>query len=318
MQVLTPRDVPLGGLRAMSVRRTLPQRERTLVGAWCFADHYGPDEVTTPAGWSSRRTRTPDCRPSAGCSPARSSTATPPATTRSSVPGELNLMTGGRGISHSEVSTRRHHHAARRPALGGAARRRARCSRSGLRALRATPGSTGPGWRPGVFLGSLLGTPRRCVRRPRCSAPSWCWSPAPAGPRRRRVLRARRPARRRLASSSTGSRSSRPSSRTPTRAQLARPGGPRGEPAGAAGRAAVRRADRDVVELRRPHPRRGRRAPRGVAGPDRPRRRGRRRLPRRRRRAVRDRGVGDHLPPIPAPPLPDGRLKPRAESTEEG
>ena len=38
-------------------------------------------------------------------------------------PGELNLMTAGRGISHSEVSTPGTTHAARRPALGGAARR---------------------------------------------------------------------------------------------------------------------------------------------------------------------------------------------------
>src|SRR5215218_861570 len=45
MEVLTPRDVPLGGLRAMTVRRTLPQRQRSLIGAWCFLDHYGPDEV---------------------------------------------------------------------------------------------------------------------------------------------------------------------------------------------------------------------------------------------------------------------------------
>ena len=43
--VLTPRDVPLGGPRAMNVRRTLPARGRTLIGAWCFADHYGPDPV---------------------------------------------------------------------------------------------------------------------------------------------------------------------------------------------------------------------------------------------------------------------------------
>ena len=49
-QVLTPRDVPLGGLRAMRVRRTLPQRERSLVGAWCFADHYGPDPVAETGG----------------------------------------------------------------------------------------------------------------------------------------------------------------------------------------------------------------------------------------------------------------------------
>ena len=43
LEILEPRDVPLGGLRAMNVRRTLPQRGRTLIGAWCFLDHYGPD-----------------------------------------------------------------------------------------------------------------------------------------------------------------------------------------------------------------------------------------------------------------------------------
>ena len=42
-EILTPREVPLGGLRAMTVRRTLPQRQRSLIGAWCFLDHYGPD-----------------------------------------------------------------------------------------------------------------------------------------------------------------------------------------------------------------------------------------------------------------------------------
>jgi hypothetical protein len=33
--VLHPREVPLGGPRAIKVRRTLPQRERSLIGAWC-------------------------------------------------------------------------------------------------------------------------------------------------------------------------------------------------------------------------------------------------------------------------------------------
>ena len=62
VEILTARDVPLGGPRAMRVRRTLPQRGRPTIGAWCFADHYGPDEVDRPAAWSSRRTRTPACR----------------------------------------------------------------------------------------------------------------------------------------------------------------------------------------------------------------------------------------------------------------
>src|ERR687896_56857 len=45
VEVLSAREVPLGGPRAMTVRRTLPQRKRSLIGAWCFADHYGPDDV---------------------------------------------------------------------------------------------------------------------------------------------------------------------------------------------------------------------------------------------------------------------------------
>ena len=40
--LITSREVPLGGTRAMMVRRTLPHRDRSLIGAWCFADHYGP------------------------------------------------------------------------------------------------------------------------------------------------------------------------------------------------------------------------------------------------------------------------------------
>ena len=105
VQVLPPRDVPLGGPRAMTVRRTLPQRERPLVGAWCFADHYGPDDVASTGGM--------DVAPHphtglqtvswlfAGEVEHRDSNGVH-ALVR---PGELNLMTGGRGICHSEVST---------------------------------------------------------------------------------------------------------------------------------------------------------------------------------------------------------------------
>jgi redox-sensitive bicupin YhaK (pirin superfamily) len=49
-EVLTPREVPLGGPRAMTVRRTLPQRQRTLIGAWCFVDHSGHDDVSENGG----------------------------------------------------------------------------------------------------------------------------------------------------------------------------------------------------------------------------------------------------------------------------
>lgn len=105
VEVLEPRDVPLGGPRAMTVRRTLPQRRRSFIGAWCFADHYGPDDVSVTGGM-----RVPP-HPHTGLQTVswlfsgeiehRDSLGTH-ALVR---PGELNLMTAGRGISHSEDST---------------------------------------------------------------------------------------------------------------------------------------------------------------------------------------------------------------------
>ncbi len=105
VQLIVPREVPLGGPRSMTVRRTLPARERSFVGAWCFVDHYGPDDVSTSGGM--------DVAPHPHCGLAtvswlfsgevehRDSLGTV-AVVR---PGEVNLMTAGRGISHSEVST---------------------------------------------------------------------------------------------------------------------------------------------------------------------------------------------------------------------
>ena len=104
VEILEPRDVPLGGPRAMSVRRTLPQRARSLVGAWCFVDHYGPDDVATSGGMI-----VPP-HPHTGLQTV-SWLFAGEIEHRDSVgshaivrPGELNLMTAGRGIQHSEVS----------------------------------------------------------------------------------------------------------------------------------------------------------------------------------------------------------------------
>jgi redox-sensitive bicupin YhaK (pirin superfamily) len=105
VELLTPRDVPLGGPRAMTVRRTLPQRGRSFIGAWCFADHYGPDDVSVTGGM------VVPPHPHTGLQTVswlfageieHRDSAGSHAMVR---PGELNLMTAGRGISHSEVST---------------------------------------------------------------------------------------------------------------------------------------------------------------------------------------------------------------------
>jgi redox-sensitive bicupin YhaK (pirin superfamily) len=105
VEVLTPREVPLGGPRAMRVRRTLPQRGRTLIGAWCFADHYGPEDVADTGGMDVAP------HPHTGLQTV-SWLFSGEIEHRDSLgshalvrPGELNLMTGGHGICHSEVST---------------------------------------------------------------------------------------------------------------------------------------------------------------------------------------------------------------------
>lgn len=69
---------------AFTVRRALPRRNRRTVGASCFVDHIGPA--------------------TAGEAVHRDSLGNEQVI----VPGQLNLMTAGHGVSHSEEGTGRH------------------------------------------------------------------------------------------------------------------------------------------------------------------------------------------------------------------
>lgn len=155
IEILGPREVPLGGVRAMTVRRTLPQRQRSLIGAWCFVDHYGPDDVAETGGM--RVAPHPhtglqtvswlfegeiEHRDSAGHHQMVRA-------------GEVNLMTGGRGISHSEITT------ADTGTLHGvqlwvALPDSDRHTDPGF-VHHEPPELAGEGWRALVFIGSLLG-----------------------------------------------------------------------------------------------------------------------------------------------------------------
>jgi redox-sensitive bicupin YhaK (pirin superfamily) len=105
VEVLEAREVPLGGIRAMTVYRTLPQRQRSLVGSWCFLDHYGPDDVSETGGMHVPR------HPHTGLATVswiftggidHLDSGGNQAVVR---PGELNLMIAGRGITHQEISS---------------------------------------------------------------------------------------------------------------------------------------------------------------------------------------------------------------------
>lgn len=102
VQLVEPKEVALGGEDALKVRRTLPSLRRSFVGAWCFADHYGPGRGVCmdvpPHPHTGLQTLSwlfegeIEHRDSGGVH----------AMVR---PGEVNLMTSGHGIAHSEVST---------------------------------------------------------------------------------------------------------------------------------------------------------------------------------------------------------------------
>ncbi|GAB2720687.1 pirin family protein [Nocardia thraciensis] len=98
------RVVPLGGVRGVTVERVLPQRDLPTVGAWCFLDHFGSPAATAELP--------PDIDPHPHIG---LQTVTWPFEGRirhrdslgSDVliePGQLNLMTSGRGIAHSEYT----------------------------------------------------------------------------------------------------------------------------------------------------------------------------------------------------------------------
>jgi quercetin 2,3-dioxygenase len=92
----------------ITVRRLLPLRLRRSVGAWCFVDHYGPESVDGVAGML-----VPP-HPHIGLQTVTWLLAGN-VLHRDSLgseqmirPGQLNLMTAGRGIAHAEESPAAH------------------------------------------------------------------------------------------------------------------------------------------------------------------------------------------------------------------
>ena len=268
VEVLTAREVPLGGPRAMTVRRTLPQRHRSLIGAWCFVDHYGPDRVADTGGMVGRA---------------------PPAHRAA----DRQLAVHRRGRAHRQ----------RRPPRHGAARRGQpddrRPRHQPLRGVDRRPptSSTAPS------CGSRCRT-RRATSSP--ASPTTRPTPSPATAGRRGCSSARcsataspvethtpllgaellldagaaleldvDPAFEHGVLVDTGVWPSAGQEAKPGDLAYVAPGRRRSrlaagaEPARRAAprRDAVRRVHRDVVELRRPQPRGDRRLPRGVAAP---------------------------------------------------
>jgi redox-sensitive bicupin YhaK (pirin superfamily) len=106
LEVTSARNVDLG--EGTPVRRLLPKRQRSTIGAWCFVDHFGPQDIGGGRGmlvpphphiglqtvtWLLEGTVLH--RDSLG-------------NEQTIHPGQLNLMTAGIGIAHAEESPLEH------------------------------------------------------------------------------------------------------------------------------------------------------------------------------------------------------------------
>lgn len=106
VEVGESREAQVGRFR---VRRALPRRGRRMVGAWCFADHMGPADVTENSGLDIGP------HPHIGLQTVtwlidgqvlhRDSLGSEQVI----APGQLNLMTSGGAVSHAEEATGHYH-----------------------------------------------------------------------------------------------------------------------------------------------------------------------------------------------------------------
>ena len=96
------RQIKLTTRTGVSVNRTLPHRDLKMIGAWCFVDHFGPTEQTdgmVVAAHPHTGLQTVTWLLE-GAIEHRDSIGS----VQEITPGQLNLMTAGYGISHSELS----------------------------------------------------------------------------------------------------------------------------------------------------------------------------------------------------------------------
>ncbi|MDF2258288.1 pirin family protein [Streptantibioticus ferralitis] len=154
-ELITGRPVLLG--ESTEVRRLLPSMGRRMIGAWCFVDHYGPDDIAEEPGM-----QVPP-HPHIGLQTVswlregevlhRDSLGS----LQTVRPGELGLMTSGRGIAHSEQSPCEHARLLHGAQLWVALPDAHRATAPAFDHHTALPVVTAPGLRATVILGGLDG-----------------------------------------------------------------------------------------------------------------------------------------------------------------
>jgi redox-sensitive bicupin YhaK (pirin superfamily) len=101
-ELLEPRDVLLG--RTTHVRRLLPHKVVRTVGAWCFLDHYGPDDIRRTGGmWVPPHPHT-GLQTVTWLFEGLGRHLDSLGSDQPIRPGQLNVMTAAHGLCHAEIS----------------------------------------------------------------------------------------------------------------------------------------------------------------------------------------------------------------------
>lgn len=102
MELFDSRTAQVG---SMPVRRALPARGRRMVGAWCFADHLGPLAVSETGGLDIGPHPHIGLQTVTWLVDGQALHHDSLGSEQVIRPGQLNLMTAGRGIAHAEEGT---------------------------------------------------------------------------------------------------------------------------------------------------------------------------------------------------------------------
>jgi quercetin 2,3-dioxygenase len=102
VEVSESREAEVGRFR---VRRALPRRGRRTVGAWCFADHMGPADVTEGSGLDVGPHPHTGLQTVTWLVDGEALHKDSLGSEQVIRPGQLNLMTSGGAVSHAEEAT---------------------------------------------------------------------------------------------------------------------------------------------------------------------------------------------------------------------
>lgn len=102
VQRIATRDAVLG--EGLAIRRALPRPPRRMIGAWCFLDHFGPMHLDDGAGMRVGPHPHTGLQTFTWLLQGELLHRDSLGTVQPIRAGQVNLMTAGRGISHSEES----------------------------------------------------------------------------------------------------------------------------------------------------------------------------------------------------------------------